>query len=87
VYVVPDFDSTGDFEPLVLRPSTGGTVKVNDLTPGNYRVYTFAGFAQFAYRNRDELPISGQTITLTPGATANLVVEAPGQWRALLRII
>ena len=79
VYVVPDFDSTGDVEPLVLRPSTGGTVTVNDLTPGNYRVYTFAGFVQLAYRNRDELPISGQAITLAPGATANLVVEAPGQ--------
>jgi hypothetical protein len=79
VYVVPDFDSTGDIEPLILRPSTGGTVTVNDLTPGNYRVYTFAGFAQLAYRNRDELPISGQAITLAPGATANLIVEPPGQ--------
>ncbi|HEX4758616.1 MAG TPA: carboxypeptidase-like regulatory domain-containing protein [Terracidiphilus sp.] len=79
VYVVPDFDSTADVESLVLRPSTGGTVTVNDLTPGNYRVYTFAGFVQLAYRNRDELPISGQAITLAPGATAKLVVEAPGQ--------
>jgi hypothetical protein len=79
VYVVPDFDSTGDIEPLVLRPSTGGTTTINDLPPGNYHVYTFAGFAQFAYRNREGLPISGQAITLAPGTTGNLVVEAPGQ--------
>ena len=79
MYVVPDFDSTGDIEPLVLRPSTGGTTTINDLPPGNYHVYTFAGFAQFAYRNREGLPISGQAITLAPGSTGNLVVEAPGQ--------
>jgi hypothetical protein len=79
VYVVPDFDSTVDIEPLVLRPSTGGTLTINDLSPGTYHVYTFAGFVQFAYRNHEELPISGQAITLAPGTTANLVVETPSQ--------
>jgi len=81
VYVVPDFDSTVDVEPLTLRPSTGGMVTLNDLTPGNYHVYTFAGEVQLAYRNRDALaalPNPGQAITLSPGAIGNLVVEAPG---------
>lgn len=81
VYVVPDFDSTVDVEPMTLRPSTGGTVTMNSLTPGSYHVYTFAGAVQLEYRNRDALASlknPGQAITLTPGATGNLVVEAPG---------
>jgi hypothetical protein len=45
-------------------------------------VYTFAGYVQLAYRNRDALaalPNPGQAITLSPGATGNLVVEAPAR--------
>ncbi len=34
VYVVPDFDSTADVTPITLRPSSGGTVRVDGLTPG-----------------------------------------------------
>jgi hypothetical protein len=81
VYVVPDFDSTAVVDPITLRPSTGGTATVNGLTPGNYHVYTFAGAVHLEYRNRDALaalPNAGQAITLSPGTTGNLVVEAPG---------
>ncbi len=82
VYVVPDFDSTSDVEPVTLRASTGGSVTLSGLTPGNYHVYTFAGAVELAYRNRDALAAissRGQAIQLSPGATGNLVVEVPGQ--------
>ncbi len=81
VYVVPDFDSTSDVQPVTLRASTGGTVTLSGLTPGNYHVYTFAGAVQIAYRNRDALASlrnAGQAVTLSPGTAGNLVVEAPG---------
>jgi hypothetical protein len=81
VFVVPDFDSTSDVEHVTLRASTGGAVTVNGLTPGDYHVYTFAGAIQLAYESREalqSLKSLGQAITLAPGATGNLVVEAPG---------
>jgi hypothetical protein len=80
VYAVPDFDSTSDVEPVMLRPSSGGSVTLDGLTPGSYHVYTFAGSVQLAYRNRDALAAlknPGQAITLSPGTTGNLVVEVP----------
>lgn len=80
VYVVPDFDTTTDVEPLTLRPTSGGSVTLEALTPGSYRVYTFAGPATLEYRNRDvlaALPTTGQQINLSPGATTTLTLEAP----------
>ena len=80
VYVVPDFDFTGDLEPVTLRPSTGGTITLNGLTPGNYHVYTLEGNAQLEYRNPAVLAsLTGQPVTLSPGATSNLVVQTPEQ--------
>jgi hypothetical protein len=81
VYVVPDFESTADVEPLTLRPTSGATVTVDGLTPGSYHVYTFLRPVALEYRNRDvlaSLPDPGQEVTLSPGATSNLVLEAPG---------
>ncbi len=81
VYVVPDFDSTGDVTPITLRPSSGGTVGIEGLTPGDYHVYTFAGHVELEYRNRESLaslPNPGQTVTLSPASTTSLVVEVPG---------
>jgi hypothetical protein len=52
---------------------------LNGLTPGDYHVYTFVGAVQLAYRNREALAAlknPGQAITLSPGATGSLVVEA-----------
>jgi hypothetical protein len=80
VYVVPDFDSTADVTPITLRPSSGGTVTIDGLTPGDYHVYTFAGHVELEYRDREALaalPNPGQTVTLTPALTTNLVVEVP----------
>jgi hypothetical protein len=79
-YVVPDFDTTADVQPVTLRPSSGGSLTVEGLTPGNYHVYTFAAPVELEYRNPAALtPLSGQPVTLTPGATENLVLEAPGR--------
>ena len=82
VFVVPDFDSTAEVAPMVVRPSTGGSLTLNDLTPGNYHVYTFAGSVQLTYRNHEALallPVPGQAVTLSPGAVSNLVLEVAGQ--------
>jgi hypothetical protein len=79
-WVVPDFDFTRELYPVVLRPTSGGTVLLNNMTPGNYHVYTFAGPVRLEYRNRTALaalPDAGQAVTLSPSETTNLVVEAP----------
>jgi hypothetical protein len=80
VYAVPDFDGTADVEPATLRPTSGGSVTLDGLTPGSYHVYTFSGPVELEYRNRDALaalPDPGQQINLSPGQTSNLVLEAP----------
>lgn len=82
VFVVPDFDFTWDIVPVVLRPSSGGSFTLSGLTPGDYRVYMFEGSANLEYHNPAALaalPNPGQAVTLSPGATANLVLEAPAQ--------
>ncbi|MGB6742931.1 MAG: carboxypeptidase-like regulatory domain-containing protein [Terracidiphilus sp.] len=82
VFVVPDFDFTWDVSPIVLRPTSGGSFTFDNLTPGNYHVYTFEGNANLEYRNPAVLAAlanPGQAVTLSPGATTNLVVEGPGQ--------
>jgi hypothetical protein len=82
VYVVPDFDSTADVQPVTLRGSTGGTVTLSGLTPGSYHVYTFIGPVELAYRNREAMAAMtyrGQAITLSAGAAADLVLEVAGQ--------
>jgi hypothetical protein len=80
VYVVPDFDSTEDVEPLTLRPTSGASITMEGLTPGSYHVYTFSSPVVLEYRNREvmaALPDPGQAVTLAPGATTSLVLEAP----------
>jgi hypothetical protein len=80
VYVVPDFDSTGDIAPVTLRASSGGATTIEDLTPGSYRVYIFNASARLEFRDRAvlaALPNQGQPVTLSAGTTSNLVLEAP----------
>lgn len=82
VYAVPDFDSTADVLPQTLRPSTGGTITLDGLTPGSYHVYTFDKPVALEYRNPEALaalPNPGQAVTLSSGAKSNLVLEAPGR--------
>jgi hypothetical protein len=79
VFVVPDFDSTQMVEPHPMRPSSG-PVTVEHLTPGSYHVYTLDGPVHLEYRNPAviaALPTPGQQITLSEGATANLMLEVP----------
>jgi len=81
IYVVPDFDSTTDITPVVLRASSGGSLTIDGLTPGPYHVYTFASAVQLEYRNREAtaaLSSHAQAVTLDPGGSSNLVVEVPG---------
>ena len=78
VYAIPDFDSTANVQPVTLRPSTGGSMTLNGLTPGNYHVYALQGNAPFEYRNPAALAAQpGQAVTLSPGATASVVVQVP----------
>ena len=82
VYVVPEFDTTADIPPLTVHPSSGATVTVDGLTPGNYRVYTFDRPVRLEYRNPAALaalPSPGQAVVLSPGTTTNLVLEAPAR--------
>jgi hypothetical protein len=79
VYVVPDFDFTGDLEPVTLRASSGGVASLEDLTPGSYHVYAFAEPVALEYRNPAVLAaLPGQAVTLSAGTTGNLVVEVAG---------
>jgi hypothetical protein len=81
IYVVPDFDSTADVEPVTLRPSTGGSMTLEDLAPGSYHVYMFDAPVQLEYRNPAALaalPNPGQSVSLSPGVASDLVLEAPG---------
>ena len=80
IFVVPDFDSTTDITPVVLRPSSGGSMTLGGLTPGSYHVYAFATPVELEYRNPEALatlPHPGQAVTLSPGASSTLVVEVP----------
>ncbi len=82
VYVVPDFESTENTTPQILRPTSGGSVTLEALTPGSYHVYTFAAPLVLEYHNPaalSALPTPGQAITLSPGTTSNLVLEVPAQ--------
>jgi hypothetical protein len=80
IYVVPDFDSTVDITPVVLRPSSGGMFTFEGLTPGSYHVYAFAHPVDLEYRNPDAMAAlshPAQSVTLAPGASSSLVVEVP----------
>ena len=80
VYVVPDFDTTADIPPMNMHPSSGTTLTVDGLTPGNYHVYVFDRPVRLEYRNLEviaALPKPGQAVTLTAGSTSNLVLEVP----------
>ena len=80
VYVVPDFDTTADIPPMTVHPSSGATLTVDGLTPGSYHVYTFDRPVRLENRNPAvlaALPTPGQQVTLSPGATANLMLEIP----------
>lgn len=80
VYVVPDFDSTTQVQPLMLRLEFQRSASIANLTPGAYHVYTFRSPVDLPYRDPDAmaaLNVQGQTVTLSPGASTSLVLEVP----------
>jgi len=80
VYLVPDFDTVQDIPPMTMHPSSGATLTLDSLTPGSYHVYVFDTPVHLEYRNPAALaasPNAGQQVTLTAGATANLMLEVP----------
>jgi hypothetical protein len=80
VYIVPDFDTTDDLPPMTMHSSSGPTLTLEGLTSGSYHVYVFTTPVRLEYRNPNamaQLQIAGQQVTLSPGATSNLVVEVP----------
>ncbi len=82
VYVVPDFDTTADIAPMNIHASSGATLTVEGLTPGNYHVYAFDSPVRLEYRNPAvlaALPVRGQAVMLSPGSSASLVLEVPGR--------
>ena len=82
VYVVPDFDSTENIVPHTLRPSSGGSYTVEGLTPGSYHIYTFVAPLVMEHHNPAALaalPMPGQAVTLSPGASSSLVLEVPAR--------
>jgi hypothetical protein len=80
VYVVPDRDFTTDAPSSTLRPANGPSFTFQALRPGGYRVYVFSAPVDLEYHNRDVLAeLHGQAVTLTPGETAELVLEVPSQ--------
>jgi hypothetical protein len=81
VYVVPDFDSMVEIPPMTMHPSSGPTLPLDSLTPGSYHVYVFDSPVHLEYRNAAAmaaLGVSGQQVTVTAGATTNLVLEVAG---------
>jgi len=80
VYVVPDFDTTADLPPMNMHASSGPTLTLDGLTPGAYHVYVFDRPVRLEYRNPEAIKAlskPGQAVTLTAGATSNLVLEVP----------
>lgn len=80
VYVVPEFDSVAAVQPVTLRPASGATGTVLNLTPGPYRVLVFDAPHSLEYRNpavMESYAGRSQQVTLPPGATTNLLLELP----------
>jgi hypothetical protein len=80
VYVVPDREFTTDAPSSTLRAANGSSFTFHPLTPGSYHVYAFSAPVDLEYHNPDVLAgLHGQTVTLTPGETAELVLEVSSQ--------
>jgi hypothetical protein len=79
VYVVPDFDTTVDIPPMNVHPSSGPTLTLDGLTPGDYHVYVFSAPIRLEYRNPAALAAlrrPGQPVMLSPGSVTNLILGA-----------
>jgi len=82
IYAIPDFDSVANVNDVQLQQSDDRTATLGDLTPGTYRVFVFDRPRNLEYQNPaalNGLTGSSQRVTLAPGGSANLVIEAPAR--------
>lgn len=81
VYAVPEFDSMEGPSQARLMQTENPTATMEDMTPGQYRVFVFHSPRQIEFRNPVALAQlgAGQQVTLAPGANANLVLQAPSE--------
>jgi hypothetical protein len=80
VYVVPDFDTVVEIPPMTMHPSSGATLTLDGLPPGNYHVYAFDSPVHLEYRNPAavaELSSQSQQVTVSAGTTSALALEVP----------
>jgi hypothetical protein len=78
VYVVPEFDTVERPNQVALVPIRHPSATLDDITPGQYRVYAVRGQQNLELRNPAALSRlgAGQEVTLEPNGTASLVLEA-----------
>jgi hypothetical protein len=82
VYLAPEFESIQGVREITLQPSAGAPGTLENLTPGPYRVFVFDAPQSLEYRNpaaMERLAGKGQQVTLSPGGSANLVLEIPSR--------
>lgn len=80
IYVVPEFDSVASVRDGVVQTFAERSETLDDMTPGTYRVFSFATPQALEYRTTgalDQLNGQGQEVTLSPGGSVNLVLEIP----------
>ena len=80
VYVVPDFETTEEVtETQVSAPEEPHAV-LQWLSPGSYHAYTFTEPVELPYLDpaaMARMRLNSQSITLEPGAKAELTLELP----------
>ena len=81
VYAVPEFSSLEGVATAVVDQYADRSAKIQDLTPGRYRVYAFRTPRAIEFHNPEALRglPGGQEITLGPNADATLMVEEAAQ--------
>ncbi len=78
IYAVPEFDSIASLPNGQIEQFSDRTATLEDMTPGSYRVFAFRAQQSIEFRNPAALDRlgPGQEVTLEPGSSANLVLEA-----------
>lgn len=80
IYVVPEFDAVASVRDGVVQTFAERSETLDDMTPGTYRVFSFATPQALEYRTTgalDQLNGQGQEVALSPGGSVNLVLEIP----------
>ena len=77
VYAVPEFDSVDGLSATQIDIFGERTAKLDDLTPGRYRVYAFRSQRSIPFHVPGALDRlgAGQEVTLEPGGSSTLTLE------------